>query len=78
VPDVHARRLPLPEVPRADRGDSVIKQLRGDLPLWQSRGQWWAVYLDWRDWWIGAYVSDRAVYVCPLPCLVIRRMRDDT
>lgn len=50
-------------------------RLRGELPLWQSPGRWWAVYIEPRDWWVGAFISDRAVYVCPLPCLVIRRMR---
>ena len=40
-----------------------------------SRGGWVAAYIDLRDWWIGVYVSDRAVYICPLPCVVIRIMR---
>ena len=31
-----------------------------------------AVYLEPRDAWIGAYIADGAVYVCPLPFLVIR------
>jgi hypothetical protein len=43
--------------------------------IWESPGRWWAVYIDWRDWWVGVYVSDAAVYVCPLPCLVLRWMR---
>lgn len=30
------------------------------------------VYLEPRDAWIGAYVAPDAVYVCPLPFVVIR------
>jgi len=30
------------------------------------------VYLEPRDAWIGAYVAEKAVYVCPLPFVVIR------
>jgi hypothetical protein len=33
------------------------------------------IYIEVRDLWIGAYVSSDAVYVCPLPCLVIRIAR---
>jgi hypothetical protein len=33
------------------------------------------VYLEPRDIWIGCYLADRAVYVCVLPCLVIRWSR---
>lgn len=39
---------------------------------WESRV---VIGLDFRDWWIGAYVSESHVYVCPLPCLVIRVAR---
>ena len=31
-----------------------------------------AVYVEPRDAWIGAYIAGSAVYVCPLPFLVIR------
>lgn len=34
-----------------------------------------AVYVEPRDIWIGAYVATNAVYVCPLPLLVIRWSR---
>lgn len=54
---------------------TLLARLRGDEPIWQSPHLWWSVCLDWRDWWMGAYISDKAVYVCPLPCLVIRRMK---
>ena len=30
------------------------------------------VYLERRDAWIGCYVANDAVYVCPLPFVVIR------
>jgi hypothetical protein len=33
------------------------------------------VYLDPRDVWVGVYVAPVAVYVCPLPCLVLRWAR---
>lgn len=33
------------------------------------------IYFEPRDVWIGAYVAKGAVYVCPLPCLVIRWQR---
>lgn len=29
-------------------------------------------YLEPRDIWVGAFVGEFAVYVCPLPCVVIR------
>jgi hypothetical protein len=31
-----------------------------------------AIYLEPRDVWIGVYVAPAAVYVCPLPLLVLR------
>lgn len=30
------------------------------------------IYLDFRDWWIGAYRGPNHWYICPLPCVVIR------
>jgi len=33
------------------------------------------VYFDRRDWWVGAYLSDKHIYVCPLPTLVFRFTR---
>jgi hypothetical protein len=32
-----------------------------------------AIGFNWRDLWVGAYVSKdkRTVFVCPLPCIVI-------
>jgi hypothetical protein len=33
------------------------------------------VYFEPRDVWVGAYVAKGAVYVCPLPCVVIRWQR---
>ena len=30
------------------------------------------VYIEPRDIWVGAYVAPHAIYVCPLPFLVIR------
>ena len=35
----------------------------------------WRVYLEPRDIWIGVYVARDAIYVCPLPFLVIRWQR---
>lgn len=34
-----------------------------------------AVYLELRDLWIGVHVGPDAVYVCPLPVLVLRFQR---
>lgn len=32
-----------------------------------------SVYFAWYDLWIGAYVGpDKKIYICPLPCCVIR------
>jgi hypothetical protein len=31
-----------------------------------------AVYLEPRDAWIGAYIDPRAIYICPLPFVVLR------
>lgn len=39
---------------------------------WESRV---VIGIDWHDWWIGTYISPEHVYVCPLPCLVIRVSR---
>jgi hypothetical protein len=33
------------------------------------------VYPDPASWWMGAYLAPNAVYVCPVPCLVIRWAR---
>lgn len=33
------------------------------------------VYVEWRDAWVGAFVAPDAVYVCPVPFLVIRVAR---
>lgn len=37
-----------------------------------------SIYIDPRDIWIGAYVAERAVYVCPLPLLVFKWQRGET
>jgi hypothetical protein len=29
-------------------------------------------YIEWRDLWIGVFVSQDAVYICPVPTVVIR------
>lgn len=34
-----------------------------------------SIYLDQRDVWIGAYIAPDSVYICLLPCLVIRWSR---
>lgn len=31
-----------------------------------------SIYIEPRDLWIGAYIAPNAVYVCPLPTLVIK------
>jgi hypothetical protein len=30
------------------------------------------VYIEPRDVWVGVYVGPEDIFVCPLPCLVIR------
>jgi len=34
-----------------------------------------AVYIEPRDVWIGWYRDEKAHYVCPLPCVVLRWAR---
>ena len=34
-----------------------------------------AIYFEPRDIWVGVYVAYTAVYVCPLPMVVIRWTR---
>lgn len=34
------------------------------------------VYIEPRDLWIGVFVDHKAIYVCPLPCLVMRWARN--
>lgn len=33
------------------------------------------IYVDLRDWWVGVYIAPTYVYVCPLPCVVLRFRR---
>ncbi len=33
------------------------------------------LYIEPRDAWIGAYIAPQAIYVCPLPFVVIRWQR---
>ena len=35
-----------------------------------------SVYLEPRDLWVGVYVAEAAVYVCPVPLLVVKWSRD--
>ena len=42
-------------------------------PNWE----WAQIYIEPRDWWVGLYISDVALYVCPLPCIVIKIWRVD-
>jgi hypothetical protein len=46
-------------------------------PKWYRRGPlgWFSLYIEPRDIWIGVYVAKDAVYVCPLPMVVIRYAR---
>lgn len=37
-----------------------------------------SVYLEPRDIWVGVYVAPAAVYVCPLPLLVLKWDREVT
>ena len=34
-----------------------------------------AIYFEPRDLWVGAYIAESAIYVCPLPTLVLRWSR---
>ncbi len=33
------------------------------------------IYAQPRDWWIGVYIADDAVYVCPIPTMCWRWQR---
>lgn len=44
--------------------------------FWDKRGRV-EVYLEPRDIWIGVYVAADAVYICPLPLVVIRISRGE-
>lgn len=47
-------------------------RLRGspEVEFWRLR-----LYIEPRDAWVGAFVAPHAVYVCPVPCVVIRWQR---
>lgn len=34
-----------------------------------------SIYVKPADLWVGVYIARRAVYVCPLPCLVFKWAR---
>jgi hypothetical protein len=34
-----------------------------------------SIYIEPRDIWVGAYIARQAVYVCPVPLLVIKWQR---
>ncbi len=36
---------------------------------------WWSLYIEPRDLWIGVYIAENAIYVCPIPTVVIRKQR---
>jgi hypothetical protein len=44
----------------------------------KRRAEWAQLYIEPRDIWVGAYVSEHAVFVCPLPCVVIKVWRKVT
>ncbi len=51
-----------------------------DHKLWLLRSKSWpwgrlTIYIEPRDLWVGAYVADNYVYVCPLPTIVFRWAR---
>jgi hypothetical protein len=33
------------------------------------------IYPEWRDFWIGMYVNEDAIYICPIPMVVFRFSR---
>jgi hypothetical protein len=33
------------------------------------------VYVEPRDLWVGAFVSEDAIYICPIPMMVVRISR---
>jgi len=41
------------------------------------RREWGQIYIEPRDWWIGVYLAERAVFVCLLPCVVLKVWRRD-
>jgi hypothetical protein len=34
-----------------------------------------SIYIEPRDLWVGAYISETAIYICPLPMLVLKWRR---
>lgn len=48
---------------------------RRRLTFGSRRTEWGQLYLEPRDWWVGAYIAPDAVYVCPLPCVVLKFWR---
>jgi len=34
-----------------------------------------SVRINLRDWWVGVFIAKTHIYVCPLPCVVLRWTR---
>lgn len=51
-----------------------VESLRSALPRRLTMGRL-SIYLEPRDAWIGVYVAANAVYVCPVPFVVVRWRR---
>jgi hypothetical protein len=44
------------------------------IQLWSWRKT--DLYIDSRDWWVGVFLDENYTYICPLPCVVVRRIRE--
>jgi hypothetical protein len=40
-----------------------------------SLGSRWSIYWEPRDLWIGAFVGERAFYLCLIPTIIVRVRR---
>ena len=56
-------------------GDTLSTAARDARRNWPlalvHRGRFWLIF-EPRDLWVGAYVAAKAVYVCPVPCVVLK------
>lgn len=47
---------------------------RSKVQLWSWRKT--DLYIDTRDWWVGIFLDKDYLYICLVPCVVIRIIRE--